>query len=511
MAKSKAKALANSPTLMPIDVEVELILFEKNLLNVGLFAASDPRNKVETHRRIEKEVIRNGHNVKVAAVFRCPPEYGLPTTSDRDKTIAFLRIINEDRARNGVLANPFRFSGYRMIQELGLTRNAGIYEDILRWGQRMANTTITSEQVVFLASKKVFSNDTLHVFEKFRRYGTSDLDDSNKQLGFEVVLADWFLENLNQRFVVPQDFSAYKKLGRPISKGIFGYLHLAFHASCGRPVEKNYADLCSELGIATYTAISKIKSTLAASLDELVSIQYLSKWAINPLIGKRGYKIVFTAGPELMKFLSKNRSDRQLPSDAGTGAGPTILRPLGDSDMTAVKALLDHGVTPDKAVSLVQIYGSQRVSDVVDYQESQINAKNSRVQNPAGLIIYSLESNLPIPARFVTSRIRKEIDERTNAEREGLQRESSLRVSYEEWKDERLSRAFEEKYPPSVLPATLATIIAKRKEDDIFKRVNHQQRLDLATQLIKKEIRDELNFPSFEDWSAGQTQANLFG
>jgi hypothetical protein len=180
-----------------------------------------------------------------------------------------------------------------MIQELGLTRNAGIYEDILRWGQRMANTTITSEQVVFLASKKVFSNDTLHVFEKFRRYGTSDLDDGNKQLGFEVVLADWFLENLNHRFVVPQDFSAYKKLGRPISKGIFGYLHLAFFASGGRPVEKNYADLCSELGIATYTAISKIRSTLEASLDELVNIQYLSKWAIDPLIGKRGYKIVF--------------------------------------------------------------------------------------------------------------------------------------------------------------------------------------------------------------------------
>jgi hypothetical protein len=511
MAKSKLKPLGHTLPLMPIDVEVELILFEKNLLNVGLFAASDPRNKSETQRRIEKEVVRNGHTVKVAAVFRCPPEYGLPTTSDRDKTIAFLKIINEDRARKGPLQNPFKFTGYRMIQELGLTRNAGIYEDILRWGQRMANTTITSEQVVFLASKKVFSNDTLHVFEKFRRYGTSDLNDENRQLGFEVVLADWFLENLNQRFVVPQDFSAYKKLSRPISKGIFGYLHLAFHASGGRPVEKNYADLCSELGIATYTAISKITSTLAASLDELVSIQYLSKWAINPLVARRGYKIVFSAGSELMKFLSKNRSDRQLSSDTGATVGPTILRPLVDSDMAAVKALLDHGVTPDKAVSLVQTFGSQRVSDVVEFQESQIYAKNSRVQNPAGLIIFSLESNLPIPAKFVTSRIRKEIDERTNAEYEERQRESSLRVSYEEWKEKRLSQAFEEKYPASVLPATLAAIIAGRKEDEYFKRVNHQQRLQLATQLIKKEIRDELNFPTFEDWSIGETQANLFG
>jgi hypothetical protein len=179
--------------------------------------------------------------------------------------------------------------------------------------------------------------------------------------------------------------------------------------------------------------------------------------------------------------------------------------------MAAVKALLDHGVTPDKAVSLVQTFGSQRVSDVVEFQESQIYAKNSRVQNPAGLIIFSLESNLPIPAKFVTSRIRKEIDERTNAEYEERQRESSLRVSYEEWKEKRLSQAFEEKYPASVLPATLAAIIAGRKEDEYFKRVNHQQRLQLATQLIKKEIRDELNFPTFEDWSIGETQANLFG
>ena len=38
-------------------------------------------------------------------------------------------------ARLGQIANPIRFSGYRMIQELGLSRNGEIYEEIVRWGK----------------------------------------------------------------------------------------------------------------------------------------------------------------------------------------------------------------------------------------------------------------------------------------------------------------------------------------------------------------------------------------
>ena len=62
--------------------------------------------------------------------------------------------MSEMRAQGGRVANPVRFSGYRMIQELGLSRNGEIYEEILRWGKRMTDTTITSEQVVYFAAKK---------------------------------------------------------------------------------------------------------------------------------------------------------------------------------------------------------------------------------------------------------------------------------------------------------------------------------------------------------------------
>jgi hypothetical protein len=75
-------------------------------------------------------VFRNGHKIKVAAEFRGSELLGLPSTTDRDKFIALLKIISEERMKAGVISNPIRFSGYRLIQELGLSRNGEIYDDI---------------------------------------------------------------------------------------------------------------------------------------------------------------------------------------------------------------------------------------------------------------------------------------------------------------------------------------------------------------------------------------------
>ncbi len=82
-----------------------------------------------------------GTKVKVAAEFGGSEQLGLPSTTDRDKFIALLKILSEERVKTGQIANPIRFSGYRMIQELGLSRNGGIYEEIVRWGKRMTDTT----------------------------------------------------------------------------------------------------------------------------------------------------------------------------------------------------------------------------------------------------------------------------------------------------------------------------------------------------------------------------------
>lgn len=208
----------------------------------------------------------------------------------------------DQKAKHGALQNPVRFTGYHLLKELGLSYSGPNYEDINRWGQRMADTTITSEQVIYLASHKKYANKTVHVFRSFTRAGQSSTNGTGRTESFEAVLEDWLLDNLNQSYVVPEDFHAYRLLKRPTAKGVFGYLHLWFHASQGRPVEKDYGQLCMLLNIPVYKHVSKIRETIGHSLDELGTIGYLRKWDIKPMVSKDGYKLVLEPGTRYSVF-----------------------------------------------------------------------------------------------------------------------------------------------------------------------------------------------------------------
>ncbi len=167
-----------------------------------------------------------------------------------------------------------------------------------------------------------------------------------KQIQFnEVVLEDWLLENLNQSYVVPEDFNAYRKLKRPTAKGIFGYLHLWFHASHGRQIEKDYAELCVLLNIPVYRHVSKIRDTMGRSLNELIEVGYLSKWDIKPMSTKEGYKLVLLPGEELLHVLAVSQRKQLMDQRK---ANVTI----DTTQQAAVNALLERGVSPVKAASL---------------------------------------------------------------------------------------------------------------------------------------------------------------
>ncbi len=173
--------------LTPLSAAADLIRFEKNLLQIGFFGAHDTRHKSQSTRRIEQLVNRDGQKIRVSAEFRASQELGLPSTSDRDKYIAFMRIAMEETSRYGQLSNPIRFTGYRLLKQLGLSYSGENYEDINRWGQRMADTTITSEQVIYLAARKRYANKTVHVFRSFMRAGQSNLDDTDKTESYLFV------------------------------------------------------------------------------------------------------------------------------------------------------------------------------------------------------------------------------------------------------------------------------------------------------------------------------------
>jgi hypothetical protein len=313
------------------------------------------------------------------------------------------------------------------------------------------------------------------------------------------------LENLNLRYVIPEDFNAYKQLKRPTAKGLFGNLHVWFHASQGRQVEKDYGELCVLLNIQTYEHLSKIKGTIGLSLDELMRIKYLSKWDIQPMTSKQGYKIVLSPGQELLRVLAASQrrqlNDKKRDEDEITSA-----------QQTAIDHLIQHGVLAAKAQSLAQTYDPETIVDQIEYADFQLrNDRRGKIDNPAGFIIYSIENNLPIPSQFVTSRRSRDQEERTKKEREQEAQKVALEFRYKEWRDHQVQAEVDARYSKEKLDGRIKEIAMQRsRTDPSFSKVPPQQKLILALQLLRKEVGDELPLPTFEQWSEEQRQINLF-
>jgi hypothetical protein len=502
--KSGSNVQPLNPALIPLPV-VDFIRFEKNLLQMGFFGAHDTRYESKATRRIEQLVNRNGQKIKVSAEFRASQELGLPSTSDRDKYIAFMRIAMDKKNRFGQLSNPIRFTGYRLLKELGLTYAGENYADINRWGQRMADTTITSEQVIYLAARQQYANKTVHVFRSFTRSGQSDLDGSGRTESYEVVLEDWLLENLNQSYVVPEDFNAYRKLKRPTAKGVFGYLHLWFHASNGRQIEKDYTELCILLNIPVYSYVSKIRETMGRSLDELISVGYLSKWDIVPMSTKDGYKLVLLPGEALLHVLA-------IAKRKQIGNGADIPVEVSEINKVVIQALVERGVSQAKASSLAMQHNPEFILDQIEYTEFLISRdRREKIENPAGLLIYTIENEMPIPTNFVTSRRARQEQERIEKTAEHDRSTMTLKLKYEDWLETRVEEELASRYPGATLARKIKEVIAQRvRGDDRFQKMTAQHQEALALQFIRKDTRTELLVPPFEEWRNQRDQFNLF-
>jgi hypothetical protein len=503
---SKKISQTETTSFLPLNADVDLVRFETNLLQIGFFSAQDPRKKRDSWRRLEQIINRDGQRIRVTAEFRSSELLGLPSTADRDKFLALMKIISEERAKLGRIQNPVRFSGYRLLKELGLSDAGQNYDEISNWGRRMSDTTITSERVVYFAARKRYSDKTIHVFRSFQRVGSSNLDNSDRTEAYEVELEDWLLENLNHSYVVPEDFRAYKLLTRPTAKGIFGNLHLWFHASAGRAVEKDYSDLCNFLNIRSYPHASKIRETMGQSLNELIGIKYLSSWDLQPMTTKPGFKIIMLPGEELLRVIS-------LPPRKQVSDGNGNVGELSGSQQSAIDALMEQGVLPAKAKALAMQYEPEVLLDQIEYAVSQIDVDargRQKIENAAGFIIYTIENGLPVPATFQTSRRKKQLATEKEKQREKENLEFELQSQYEEWKESLVKAEINARFQGDALKDKLREIVSQLRTDPRISRLDGPRREKVALQFLSKDIKEELMLPTFEQWREQNVQGKLF-
>ncbi|MEO5953954.1 MAG: replication initiator protein A [Chloroflexia bacterium] len=491
------------PLLLPVVVEqVDFVRVEKSLHSLGFFASTANREISRTIVQIFRRP--DGQRIQAKAVIEGIPSLGLPTTADRDKYMAFMKIALDQREFQGELTNPIRFSGADMIKLLRLRKGGFHYDEINDWCKRMVATTITSEASIFLADRRQYATDIFHVFDRVVLIG-EDLNDGTRSEFYQVHLSQWQLTNLNQGYLLPLDFNAYLKLKRDIGKALFGHLSVWFYASRGQSIEKNYPNLCQLLNICSYPHISKARSVLQPSLQELTDIGYLSSWELTRSARGKDFKLTLSPGKRLLS----------LPTFS------TVVNAEGRAALEArlpawVNELVQRGVAERKARQLtLDVSDDQPVMDQIEYADKLIQQDRrarGKISNPAGFFIWAIESNLCVPEDFETSRKRGSREAREKAYTEQSLRTAQLENEYDEYCREQIDLRLESDYAGERLEATLRDQlrVIKREQPEWFMRIPETTRREVALGRLKSTIKESLSLPTFERWSKRDLQRRLF-
>jgi hypothetical protein len=127
------------------------------------------------------------------------------------------------------------------------------------------------------------------------------------------------------------------------------------------------------------------------------------------------------------------------------------------------------------------------------------------------LLIYTIENNLPLPADFVTSRRKRAQQEQQLKAQKEKDQETAVWLEYQEWREQLVEAELKARYPSSALANKINEVATQRRRtDDVFARVTPDQREKLALQLLRKELREELQLPSLEEWAQSKSQIELF-
>ena len=173
--------------------EPEFVRMEKNIAAFGFFTPTSKRSKGTPPKIIEFARVIDGNRAEAKVTIAGNTLYGMPTTADQDKYLAFQKILERIKKEKGKIENPIAFTSAELLQLLGHSDGGANFKEIEEWCDVMASTYIKSEGAVWIAGKKKFASDSFVIFQRVRRTG-QELDDGTTADKNYIWLSDWYLE-----------------------------------------------------------------------------------------------------------------------------------------------------------------------------------------------------------------------------------------------------------------------------------------------------------------------------
>lgn len=421
-----------------IEDDSRFVKIEKSLIEFGYFSIPKYRDgkKNPKQEKLVKILDFADHGLNAQAEILTHRRYGLPTTADLTKYLAFLKIVQERHFFGKKIVNPIEFTHYELLKKAGVQPNQTRYEEVTDWLRRMHNTQIILHGE--LADQSEEREKMVHVFENIIIAG-SPTAGGEKEKRNKVYLSDWAIKNISELPLIPIDFDTYHKLKNDAAKLLVIHLQVWLYGSKDSHMfQKKYPQFCQILGYTEQSNEADIYKQLKKAFLELLKHEYISSWKIAK--ATNGYKIMLWHGKKFHRDLKQVAFlVKPPPTDLPLLLPSNEKMPktqLSDQQTETFNYLQSFSMFADLAYKLIKKFEisvlKRRTAWAIEILD-EID-KRTKVANKGGFLYKVINSDDIVPDSFQTPEEKKiagEVaDELREKEEKEQARQSALETAY---------------------------------------------------------------------------------
>jgi hypothetical protein len=345
-----------------------LVRVENNFEEFPFF---QPRKLLRQGSHTYKRMIEgeNGTRLDQKWTVISSSESTLPGAFDQDVFIAVLEVLER---RGGMPSSgTMEFSLYELAEVLGFKKLGGrTYEDLKESLERIAMTSVRSENAFWVEGQK------RHITDTFRLWDVT-LDESQNRKGerrsrHRIDFGRIFMRSFHDHYLRGLDTDLYRALASPVGKRLYRIID---HKRDGSGVwEVNLTELQQQIPIGPYKYPAKIREKLSKPHTDLIDAGFLASAAYPDR-----EKVIYKVAKEFMRV----REDLAL---AGT-----------NEERIAIKLLRELSVRGDVARDLVAKHGPAHCTRYANALPAQKN-----LRNPAGWLRKAIEDDYELDTYSIT-------------------------------------------------------------------------------------------------------------
>ncbi len=387
----------------------EAIRSEVNFLILPFFALWDKDVRRKTRTEYKTVTRRDGQRLEISWIVSSNPEFGYPGPFDRMVHKAIEQIIS------GLplpIENPLPLGSlYNLCKKMGIQKLGGSqYKKVKEALTRIIATTIISKGAFYSKEKEGWIEDVFHLYDRVVFKGEKMRDDDLADTNY-LFLNSWYLDNINNRYTKPIDWTYYKFLKTPIAQRLYELLSVKFYGvlmAKGNSISYRYSTLCGLLPVARQKYLSDAKKLLDPSHEKLKDTGFLRDWSWED-VSQKGednewlirYHPGRRAKDEIESFNIGEQLEFELPSP-GENKSLEGRREMSVQETSIIENLEQRGITSGTARELVASYPIEQIQKQIEVFDWLKETRSQRVGNNApGFLRKAIEENYQPPDEYV--------------------------------------------------------------------------------------------------------------